>query len=286
VQIDIDAARIGLRYPADVGLVGECGRVLQALLPLINRKEDRGFLEHAQEGMKQWNSLLEERGTRQDKPMKPQVVTHTLNKLLSNDAIIACDCGTVTTWTARYIQMRGEMKFSASGSLATMGNGLPYGVAAAVAFPGRQVICLCGDGGFTMMMMELATIVKYQLPIKVFIIKNNVLGQIKWEQMVFEGNPQFGVQLQPIDFAMYARACGAAGYTLDEAGQAENVIREALAHPGPAVVECVVDANEPPMPGHATLKQSLKFAESLVRGQRDGWDIFKTVLKNKIREVV
>jgi pyruvate dehydrogenase (quinone) len=286
VQIDLDAARIGLRYPAEVGLVGDCRRVLQALLPLIERKKDRSFLEQAQEGMKQWGSLLEERGTRQDKPMKPQVVTHTLNKLLASDAIVACDCGTVTTWAARYIQMRGDMKFSASGSLATMGNGLPYSVAAAVAFPGRQVICLCGDGGFAMMMMELATIVKYQLPVKVFIIKNNVLGQIKWEQMVFEGNPQFGVQLQPIDFAMYAKACGARGYTLDEAGQAENVIREALAHPGPAVVECVVDANEPPMPGHATLKQSLKFAESLVRGQRDRWDIFKTVLKNKIREVV
>jgi pyruvate dehydrogenase (quinone) len=286
VQIDIDAARIGLRYPADIGLVGGCQRVLKSLLPLIERKQDRGFLEQAQEGMKQWSALLHERGTRQDKPMKPQVVTHTLNKLLDSDAIVTSDCGTVTTWTARYIQMRGEMKFSSSGMLATMGNALPYSVAAAVAFPGRQVICLCGDGGFTMMMMELATIVKYQLPVKVFIIKNNVLGQIKWEQMVFEGNPEFGVELQPIDFAMYARSCGAAGFTLDDPARAEHILREALAHPGPAVVECVVDANEPPMPGHATLKQSLKFAESLLRGQREGWDIFKTVLKNKIREVV
>jgi pyruvate dehydrogenase (quinone) len=286
VQIDVDETRIGLRYPADIGLIGDCRRVLAALLPLVRRKEDRGFLTQAQDGMKHWNSLLEERGTRQDKPMKPQVVTYTLNKLLKNDAIVTTDCGTVTTWTARYIQMRGDMKFSASGMLATMGNGLPYSMAAAVAFPGRQVVCVCGDGGFTMTMMELATLVKYELPVKIFIIKNNVLGQIKWEQMVFEGNPEFGVELQPIDFALYATACGASGFSLDDPAQAENVVQEALACPGPAVVECLVDANEPPMPGHATLKQSLKFAESLIRGQQGGWDIFKTVVKNKIREVV
>jgi pyruvate dehydrogenase (quinone) len=136
------------------------------------------------------------------------------------------------------------------------------------------------------MMMEVATLVKHKLPVKVIIIKNNVLGQIKWEQIVMEGNPQFGVQLQPIDFAMYAKACGAAGYTLDDPEQAEAVLREALAQPGPAVVECVVDANEPPMPGHATMKQAFGFAEALARGQRDRWDIIKTVLKDKIREVV
>jgi pyruvate dehydrogenase (quinone) len=286
VQIDIDSARIGLRFPADIGLVGECRRVLEALLPLVKPKKDRSFLEKAQERMKQWNGLLEERGTRKDKPMKPQVVTYHLNKLLDKNAIVTSDCGTVTTWTARYIQMRDDMKFSASGMLATMGNGLPYSVGAAVAYPGRQVVAVCGDGGFTMMMMELATLVKYKLPVKVIIIKNNVLGQIKWEQIVMEGNPQFGVQLQPIDFAMYAKACGAAGYTLDDPEQAESVLREALAQPGPAMVECVVDANEPPMPGHATMKQAFGFAEALVRGQRDRWDIIKTVLKDKIREVV
>jgi pyruvate dehydrogenase (quinone) len=286
VQLDLDAARIGRRYPADIGLAGDCRRVLKALLPLIERKSDRSFLEEAQQGMRQWRSLMQERGTRMDKPMKPQVVTYHLNKLLNDDAIVTTDCGTVTTWTARYIEMRGEMKFSASGMLATMGNGLPYSVAAAVAYPGRQIICICGDGGFSMTMMELATMVKYQLPVKVFVIKNNVLGQIKWEQMVFEGNPEFGVELQPIDFALYAKACGAAGFTLEDPAQASRVLREALAVPGPAVVECLVDPNEPPMPGHATVKQALKFAESLVRGQREGWDIFKTVLKNKVREVV
>lgn len=286
VQIDVESVRIGARYPADVGLVGDCRRVLEALLPLIQPKPDRGFLETAQERMKQWNQLLELRGTRKDKPMKPQVVTYHLNKLLDKDAIVTSDCGTVTTWTARYIQIRDEMKFSASGLLATMGNALPYSVGAAVAYPGRQVVCVCGDGGFTMMMMEIATLVKYKLPVKVIIIKNNVLGQIKWEQMVMEGTPQFGVELQPIDFALYAKACGATGYTLDDPEQAEAVLREALAQPGPVVVQAVVDANEPPMPGNATMKQAFHFVESLLRGQRDAWGILKTVAKDKIREVV
>src|SRR5947209_8802364 len=211
VQVDVDPTRIGLRYPADVGLAGECKRVLQTLLPLVKRKRNRDFLKAAQDAMQKWNELMEERGTRTDVPMKPQVVTHTLNKLLDDNAIISCDTGTVTTWAARHLQMRGDMMFSASGMLATMGNGMPYAVAAAVAYPGRQVIAICGDGGFTMMMGEMATLVKYKLPVKVIVLKNNVLGQIKWEQIVFEGNSQFGVELQPIDFAAYARAAGAAG---------------------------------------------------------------------------
>ena len=219
VQIDIDPARIGLRCPADVGLVGDCQNVLQALLPLIQRKEDRSFLEKAQERMKKWNALMEERGTRADMPMKPQVVTYQLNKLLDDDAIVSSDSGTIATWAARYIQMRGDMQFSLSGTLATMANGLPYSVGAAVAYPGRQVVCVVGDGGFTMLMGEVATLVKYNLPVKVIVIKNNVLGMIKWEQMVFGGNPQFGVELQPIDFAAYAKSCGAAGYTHRASGR-------------------------------------------------------------------
>jgi pyruvate dehydrogenase (quinone) len=286
VQVDIDPARIGLRYPADVGLAGYCRPILKALLPLIQQKKDRSFLETAQGRMKDWNDLMRERGTRTDHPMKPQVVGYTVNKFLPEDAIVSSDCGTVTTWAARYLTMRGDRMFSASGMLATMGNGLPYAVAAAVAYPGRPVVALCGDGGFTMTMMELATVAKYKLPVKVFIIKNNTLGQIKWEQIVFEGNPEFGCDLHPIDFAKYAEAVGVPGFSLDRAEDAERVIGEAFRVDGPALVECLVDANEPPMPGHATTKQALQFAKSLLRGEKDRWDIIKTVLQNQIREVV
>ena len=286
IQIDIDPARIGLRHSVDVGLVGDCRSVLRLLLPLVDRKQKRSFLETAQDNMKKWNKLMEERGTRTDMPMKPQVVTWQLNKLLNDDAIVSSDSGTIATWTARYIEMRGTMQFSLSGSLATMANGLPYSIGAAVAYPGRQVVCVVGDGGFTMLMGEIATLVKYKLPVKVIVIKNNVLGEIKWEQMVMDGNPEFGVELQPIDFAGYAKNCGAAGFTIEEPGQAEAVLRAALAHPGPAVIEAVVDPNEPPMPGKISTKMAVHFAEALAKGERNRWDIIKTVLKDKVREVL
>jgi pyruvate dehydrogenase (quinone) len=286
VQIDRDATRMGLRYPVDMGLVGDCREILAGLLPLVQKKMDRSFLEKTQKNMKQWNEVLRKRASNTDKPMKPQVVAEQINRFLDGDAIVVADCGTVTTWAARYIRMREKMKFSASGLLATMGNGLPYSVAAAIAYPGRQVVCLAGDGGFTMLMGEMLTLVKYKLPVKVIVIKNNVLGQIKWEQMAMEGNPEFGVELQPLDFAMYAKACGAAGFLLDDPAQAEHVLSQAFAHPGPAVVEALVDPNEPSMPGQVTMDQAINFAEALVRGQKDGWSIVKNVVMQKVREVV
>jgi len=259
---------------------------LEALLPLIQQKRDRSYLELAQKNMKQWNELMVKRATNMDKPLKPQVVTHALNKFLKPDAIIASDCGTVTTWAARYIKMRDDMMFSASGLLASMGNGLPYAMGAAVAYPGRQVVAVVGDGGLTMMLGEVASLVKHKLPVKVIVIKNNTLGQIKWEQMVMEGNPEFGVDLQPIDFAAYARACGAAGFSVDDPAEVENVLGQAFAHDGPALVEALVDANEPPMPGHATLDQAWHFAKALVRGEKYNTQIIKDVLKDKVREIV
>jgi len=286
VQIDVSPTRIGLRYPAEVGLVGDCRAVLRALFPLIKKKSDQSFIETCQKRMKSWNELTEERGRRTDMPMKPQAVTYHLNKLLQPDAIVSADSGTIATWAARYIEIRDRMQFSLSGSLATMGNGLPYSIGAAVAYPNRQVVCIVGDGGLTMLMGELATLVKYKLNVKVIVVKNNTLGQIKWEQMVFEGNPEFGVELQPIDFAGIAMSCGAAGFTIENPDEAEETLRRALAHDGPAVVQAVVDPNEPPSPGNISTDQFIKFSEALLKGQKDGLKILKTVMKDKIREVV
>ena len=286
VQIDLDPARIGLRYPVEVGLVGQCWDVIRALLPRVEHKPNRDFLSRAQEKMRRWNQLMEERGSRADRPLKPQVVAHRLNDYLADDAIICCDTGTITTWAARHIKIRGTMEFSASGTLATMACGLPYAVGAAMAHPGRQVVAFMGDGGFTMLMGELATIVKYQLPIKIIIIKNNVLGMIKWEQIAMEGNPQYGVQLQPIDFAAFGLACGAAAYRVDDPAQVPEVLRQAFQSPGPALIEATVDAAEPPLPGKLSLDQAIQFAKALARGQKDRWEIIKTVVEDKVREVV
>lgn len=286
VQIDIDPARIGTRHPVEVGLVGDCGRVMAALLPLLEQKPDRSFLETTQERMRHWNELMETRATRDSVPLKPQVAARALDACLGDDAIIASDCGTVTTWAARHLKIRGEMMFSASGSLATMANGLPYAIAAAVAYPGRPVVAIVGDGGLTMLMGELATVAKYKLPIKILVIKNNSLGEIKWEQLVMEGNPTFGVDLQPIDFAAVARACGIGGYSFDRPADADTVMRAAFAEPGPTLIEATVDPNEPPMPGQITTKQAINFAKGLARGDKERMAIIKDVIADKVREVI
>jgi pyruvate dehydrogenase (quinone)/pyruvate oxidase len=190
VQLDIGPQRIGLRYPVEEGLVGESRLTLQALLPLLARKSNRKFLDHAQSAMRDWRQFNEELATRDDSPMKPQVVAWEFGKRLRDDAIIACDSGTITTWWARNIPAKRGQMHSVSGTLASMACGLPYAIAAQVAYPERQVVAFVGDGGFTMLMGELATAVKYELPIKVVVVMNNYLGQIKWEQMVFLGNPE------------------------------------------------------------------------------------------------
>src|SRR5262249_14182793 len=142
-------------------------------------------------------------------------------------------------------------------------------IAAQLAYPDRQVVAFVGDGGYSMLMAELATAVRYQLPIKVVIVKNNYLGQIKWEQMVFLGNPEYEVDLQPIDFALSAQAFGARGFRIEDPAACGPVLDEALATPGPVVVEAVVDPNEPPLPPTITREQAVHFAEALARGEPD-----------------
>ena len=286
VQIELDPMRIGLRYPVEVGLVGDSRRTLDALVPLLRRHEDRSFLTKAQNGMREWNELMLERATRRDTPMKPQVIAHELGRRLAPDAVCTCDSGTIATWWARHIPARRGQLHSLSGNLATMANGFPYAIAAQVAYPERQVVAFVGDGGFSMLMAEFATCVKYQLPVKVFVVKNNTLGQIKWEQMVFLGNPEYGCELQPIDFAAFARACGGHGFTIEDPAQCGAIVEQALATPGPVVVEAVVDPFEPPLPAKITLEQARHFATSLLRGEPNREKIALTVLGDRVRELV
>ncbi len=288
VQIDYDPVKIGLRYDVEVGLVGDSRRTLEALLPMLTRKQDRSFLEKAQEGMKEWWEIMAKRATHPGKPMKPQVIAHELGKRLRDNAIVSSDSGTITTWWARHILAKRGQMYSCSGTLATMAPGLPYTIAAQLAYPDRQCVAFIGDGGFTMLMGELVTAVKYKLPIVVCVIKNNVLGQIKWEQMVFLGNPEFGVQLQPIDFVKFAEACGAVGIRIDDPADCGTILDRALSAnaSGPVLIEAVVDPFEAPMPAKVTLEQATKFAESLVRGEPNRDKIVATQISDKVRELV
>jgi pyruvate dehydrogenase (quinone)/pyruvate oxidase len=286
VQIELDPKRIGLRYPVEVGLVGDSRNTLRELIPLLKHKDDRKFLQAAQAGMKDWWAVMEKSATRQEKPMKPQVVAWELGKRLKNDAIVSCDSGTIATWWARHIPARRGQMHTLSGNLATMAPGLPYTIAAQIAFPNRQCVAFVGDGGFSMLMADFVTAVKYQLPIKVVVIKNNTLGQIKWEQMVFLGNPEYGVDLHPIDFAAYARACGAVGFSVEDPAECGRALEEFLAAPGPALLEATVDPFEPPMPAKVKAEQALHFAESLARGEPNRKKIALTTLSDRVKELI
>jgi len=286
VQIDLDPMRIGLRFPVEVGMVGDAKLTLQELLPMIQRKTDRDFLEKSQKRMREWWELLEKQATNDHTPMRPQLLAWELGKRLSDNAIVSTDSGTIASWSARFIKARGDQKFSLSGNLASMANGLPYAIASQIAYPDKQCIAFVGDGGFTMLMGELATCVKYKLPVKIVIVKNNALAMIKWEQMVFLGNPEYGIDLQPIDFAAFARACGATGFTITDPKTCGAQLDEALATPGPAVIEAIVDPFEPPYPPKATLKDAEHLAEALIKGEPNRKDIALTVISDKVREMV
>jgi pyruvate dehydrogenase (quinone) len=286
VQIDFNPQRIGLRYPVDYGLVGDARQVLSGLLPHLKAKSDGAFLDSAQSDVREWRKLLAELAARDSMPMKPQLVAHELNKLIPDNALVTTDSGTNTSWAARYLDIHGAMQFAVSGTLATMACGLPYAIAAAIAFPNRPVVALVGDGGFSMLMAEIATAVKYKLDIKIVIIKNNSLGQIKWEQMAFLGNPEYECDLQPIDFAGVARACGAAGFAIDDPKQCAATLREAMATPGPVVVEATVDPDEPPLPPKTTFEFGKNFAEALVRGTKGAGKIISNVASEKARELI
>jgi pyruvate dehydrogenase (quinone)/pyruvate oxidase len=285
VQIDIDPQRIGLRYPVECGLVGDAKAALSALLPFLDRRDDRSFLYKAQKGVKDWRDILAKHGTHKGTPMKPDVVVHQLNKLLPEDAIITTDSGTNTGLCAQHIELRDDMLFGVSGTLATMACGLPYAIAAAIAYPGRPVFAIVGDGGLSMLMAELATAVKYDLDIKVIVIKNNMLGQIKWEQMAFLGNPEFGCELQPIDFAGIARACGGKGFSIIEPDQCARTLETALATKGLVVIEAEVDPNDPPLLPKIKYDHAKHMAEALARGTTGGREIARKLLRNTITEM-
>lgn len=286
VQIDVDPQRIGLRYPVECGLVGDAKLTLQALIPLLDRKSDRTFLEETQKAKAGWDATLAERGKPDQAPMRGDVAVEALNRLLHDRAVVTTDCGVNTAYAARHLRMRSGMMFSTSGTLASMGAGLPYAIAAKLAHPGRQVVSVVGDGGLTMLMGEMATAKKYGCDVKLVVLKNNSLGQIKWEQMAFLGNPEYACELEPIDFAAVARAFGWRAFSVADPHAMEAALVEALAAPGPVLVEVEVDPNDPLLPPKIKSKQALNLAKALLRGTHDGDKIVRNAVADLTREGV
>ena len=245
VQVDLKPDRLGLRYPIEVGLTGDVKATLQGLLPLLQRKSDRGFLNEAQRRMSDWNALLERVESTAQTPLRPQMVIRALSDQLADDAVISLDCGANTHFAARCLQLRAKQQLTGTGMLASMAPGLPYAIAAKLAYPDRQSVAIVGDGGFAMLMAELTTAVANNLPVKIILLKNNSLAEVKFEQQEI-GNPEYGCALAPIDFVAFAKACGADGYRCDTVEQVGSAIQAALNSPRAAIVEAVVDADEKP----------------------------------------
>jgi pyruvate dehydrogenase (quinone) len=286
VQIDADPTLIGMRLPADAPVTADAVLALRALLPKLQRASDRSFLEKYQRGMAEWRENMKALQDPERDPIAPQYLMGCIDELAAGDAILTCDSGTIATWAARHWTIRGDRQFYLSGNLATMAPGLPYAIGMQHAYPGRQVIAFVGDGGFAMLMADFLTAVRHDLPIKVIVNNNNAYGQILWEQIIL-GYPEYAVRHRKpeADFSTWARGCGAFGSKITKPGDVATAIREALAHPGPALVDVDVNPNEPPMPGKVTYDQAKHFTEAFLRGQPHKVATMTTVARDKISEL-
>jgi pyruvate dehydrogenase (quinone) len=245
VQVDLKPDRIGLRYPVEVGLTGDVKATLRGLLPLLTQQSNRGFLQEAQNRMANWNQLLAAVENTSRSPLRPQMVIKAVNDLIADDAVISLDCGANTHFAARHLQLRANQRLTGTGMLASMAAGLPFAIAAQIAWPSRQSVAIVGDGGFAMLMAELTTAVSLGLPVKIVLLKNNSLSEVRFEQSEL-GNPPYGCDLPPIDFVAFARACGAEGFHCERPEEVRPAIQAALRSSRAAVVEAVVDPNEKP----------------------------------------
>ena len=289
VQINVDPERIGLRYPVEVGLPGDARETLAKLLErLAPAAADAGWLEKMRAEHADWRKVLERRARDDGVPLRPQRVAWDLNRHLPDDAILCGDSGTSTTWFSRYLDVRPGMMASGSGNLASMASGLPYAIGAQVAFPERRAVAFVGDGAFTMLMGEMLTAVRYRLPIVVVVIRNGYFGQIRWEQMTFVGNPEFGVDLHnPRSFADWAVNCGGQGFHVTRPEELEPAFRAAFAKTdGPTLVECVVDPDEAPLPPKISTEHAMNYMRALVKGQKDPVRISLTMFRDKIDELL
>jgi pyruvate dehydrogenase (quinone) len=294
VQIDVDPTMIGLRYPFEVNLVGDAARTLRALLPLVQRQEDRGWRETVESNVGRWWDVMRARGEVSADPINPEQVFSALSPRLPQDVMISADSGSGTNWYARHVRMRGTMRGTLSGTLATMGCGVPYAIGAKFAHPDRPALALVGDGAMQMNgMAELITISKYWKDwadprLVVVVLENEDLNQVTWELRAMGGSPQFipSQQLPFVDFAGFARSLGLQGIRADDPDRVDPALAEAFAEQRPCVVVFKTDPAVPPVPPHATWEQMKNAAESVVRGDADRVDVIKEGIKSKLAEAL
>ncbi|MGG3623592.1 pyruvate oxidase [Bacillus gobiensis] len=262
IQLDSDPAKIGKRYPVTTGIVSDAKKGIRELTQYIEQKEDRTFLEACADHMKKWWSFIEMDEEEASVPIKPQQVIARLQEVVDDDAVLSVDVGNVTVWMARHFKMTNQ-DLVVSSWLATMGCGLPGAIAAKMAYPKRQAVAVCGDGGFAMVMQDFPTAVKYQLPIVVVVFNNEDLGMIQFEQQA-KGNIEYGTDLKDVDYAKFAEACGGKGYKITKPENLLPAMKEAFAANVPVIIDVSVE-NEPPLPGKITYGQATGYTKYLLK---------------------
>jgi pyruvate dehydrogenase (quinone) len=292
VQIDIDGRLLGMRYaPTEVNLVGDSRATLQALIPLLQRKEDRSWREQIEHEIERWWTILGERAQQSADPLNPQLVFHELSPRLPDNCILTADSGSATNWWARHLKLRDGMKAALSGTLATMCPGVPYALAAKFAFPDRPVIAALGDGAMQMLGNAALIDIAYyhdRWPNKqciVLVLKNHDLNQVTWEQRVMAGDPKLEASqvLPDFDFAGYAEDLGLRGIHVERPEDVGPAWDEALAADRPVVYEAVTDPEVPPLPPHIKFEQAQKLAMALPGDPSTG-RIVKESVKGKVEE--
>jgi pyruvate dehydrogenase (quinone) len=294
VQIDIDGKMIGMRYPYEVNLVGDAAATLRALIPLLQRKEDRRWREQIEENVARWwESMAAESAVTAD-PVNPMLVFRELSDRLPPNAIVTADSGSSANWYARQLKFRADVRGSLSGNLATMGPGVPYGIGAKFGHPDRPVIVFAGDGAMQMNgLAELITIKHYweqwaDPRLIVAVLHNNDLNQVTWEMRAMEGSPKFteSQRLPDVSYEAFARSLGLHGIAIDKPGQVASAWDQALSADRPTVLDLHTDPNIPPIPPHATFEQMKDAATALLKGDPDRWGVIKEGVKTKAREIL
>jgi pyruvate dehydrogenase (quinone) len=292
VQIDIDGRMIGIRYPMEENLVGDSAETLRALIPLLEKKSDRSWREEVEKGVEGWWKVLGARAMNDADPLNPQRVFSELSPRLPDNCILSADSGSAANWFARDLKIRRGMMASLSGTLATMGPGVPYAIAAKFAHPDRVAIALVGDGAMQMNgINELITIAEYwerwsDPRLIVMVLNNRDLNQVTWEQRAMEGDPKFVAAQSVADFpyARYAELVGLKGIRVDSPDRIGAAWDEALAADRPVVLEAVTDPEVPPLPPHISLEQAHALTSALVKGDPGARGIIRQTLRDKIEE--
>ncbi|MFE7859630.1 thiamine pyrophosphate-requiring protein [Streptomyces sp. NPDC057403] len=292
VQIDIDPHMVGMRYPYEVNLVGDAKATLERLIPMIDPARGPEWYDTVCDNVKRWHEVMERRAQQSADPINPEYVTHALDALLPENAIITSDSGSAANWYARHLTMRPGMRSSLSGTLATMGPGVPYAIGAKFAHPDRPVIALVGDGAMQMNgLAEMITAAKYRHAWEdprmiVAVFNNRDLNQVTWEMRAMEGAPSFlpSQELPDVQYAAFARSLGLTGVRVEKPEDVEAGWRAGLEADGPAVIEFLTDPAVPPIPPHATWEQMEATAASILKGDADRGSMIKQGLKAKVQE--